>query len=289
MNLRWYDRILVALSGLVLIALGVCVILAAGNVIQLPEAIAFDTWLGTGWQWMPLIFLAGILIIVWGMWLFIRPFRRKGDARGKYYLLKGEDDGDVKISINAIDHLVHKCVSAYTQIVSTKVKITGKEDAMVITLHMTVKTDVRIPNLVDEVRADIIRSLEHSAGVTVSSVQIYVDATKDDKDGEMKYIEAKSKEPEPVFTEKMEEPVFYTPSAPVVQAAPEPPVMPKEPTIAELKKEIDLGPDEPMPVTLSDGAFPFPEEEAGVPLEIYTPDIPLENDENQKGAGTDAG
>lgn len=283
MKLRWYDRILVALSGLVLIAVGVCVILAAGGVIDLPAPIAFDSWLGSGWQWMPLVFLAGALIVVWGLWLFIRPFRRGSEPGGRYYVLKGKDDGDVKISVHAIEHLVHKSIGAYGQIVGSKVKISGKEDAMQITLHLTVRTDVSIPALVEDVRADIIASLEHSAGVHVDHVSVYVDATKDEKgEDDIKYLDAHGKttkdepEEEPINTTS-----FYT--TPVVvtgDAKPreDEPSLAKEPTIEELKREIDLGPDEPLPVELSSQAFPFPEKEAGVPLEIYTQDVPIKGD-----------
>lgn len=278
MNLRWYDRVLVALGGLVLVALGVCVILAAGGVITLPAPLAFDSWLGDGWQWMPLIFLAGIVIIFWGLWLFIRPFRQ-GAQRGRYYVVKDEADGDVKISVHAIDHLIQKCIKQYGQVAHAKVRIGGKEDAMRITLHMTVRTDVNIPMLVEELRDDIKQQLDQSAGVTVSAVEVFVDATKDDKEGEVKYLEAgsHSKRDEPV-----EDPIntasFYT--TPVVvtgEARPkaDPPAMAKEPTVAQLKKEVDLGPDEPLPVDLSAQAFPFPEEAAGVPLEIYTEDVPI--------------
>lgn len=287
MRLRWYDRILFALSGLVLVALGVGVVLVAGNVIQLPEAVALDTWLGTGWQWLPLLFLVGIVLIIWGLFLLVRPFRSGEKAGGKYYVLKDASDGDVKISLHAIDHLVHKVLDAYAQVTASKVKIGGKEDAMEITLHLTVRSDVSIPSLVDEVKEDIKRSLQHSAGVTVSSVKVFVDATKDDKGAaEMKYIEAKSAaQQEAPVEDFINTPSFYT--APVVITGdadkPEAPA-PVEPTVAELKKEIDLGPKEPLPVDLSAQAFPFPEAEAGVPLEIYTADVPIKDTEEDADA-----
>lgn len=287
MKLRWYDRILVALSGLVLMALGVCVILAAGGVITLPEAIAFDTWLGDGWQWMPIVFLAGALLFIWGLWLLIRPFRRGSEHGGKYYTLQSEEDGNVRISVNAIDNLVHRAIDAYPQIVSSKVRIGGQEDAMEITLHLTLHSDVRIPELVEELRADIKQSLQHSAGVTVKTVQIYVDATKAEKGDQqdVKYIEAKNRamreEPAADFINTTN---FYT--TPVVvtgDSTPEEPITKDEPTVAELKEEIDLGPDEPLPVKLSEQAFPFPEKEAGVPLEIFTADVPIKDDTQGDG------
>ena len=59
MKLRWYDRILVALSGLVLAAAGVAVVLWGCGAIRLPEPFALDLWTGGDWQWLPVIFLGG--------------------------------------------------------------------------------------------------------------------------------------------------------------------------------------------------------------------------------------
>lgn len=283
MTLRWWDKILIALSGLVLIALGVCVILAAGGVIELPAAIAFDTWLGTGWQWMPVVFLAGALMIIWGLVLLIRPFRRSGDARGKYYTLQSEPDGNVRISVSAIDHLVRRCIDAYGQVATAKVKIGGQEDAMTITLHLTLTGDVQIPSLIEELRDDIKRSLQHSAGVTVQSVQVYVDATKDDRQDGAKLLTGTVADSRDAVSDPINTVVFSkTPVVVTDDPAPDDaPAGRPEPTVAELKKEIDLGPEEPLPVTLSDDAFPFPEQEAGVPLEIYTRDVPIDDDDKE--------
>lgn len=274
MKLRWYDRILVALGGLVIAALGVCVVLAAGGVITLPREIAFDTWLGSGWQWMPLVFVVGALIIIWGLYLFIKALRR-GSEGGKYYTLQSEADGSVRISVSAIDHLVHKCVDAYPEITHAKVRIGGREDAMEITLHVTVASNVRIPELVEGVRQEIKAHLKRSAGVTVEKVQIYVDATKEEQGknapehGRASLPDERDDYMNVASFDKT--PVVVTDDAPPSHI----PVMANEPTVAELKKQVDLGPDEPLPVDLSSGAFPFPEKEAGVPLEIYTADVPI--------------
>lgn len=279
MKIRWYDRLLMFLSGLVIIALGVCVILIASGVIDLPQAIALDTWLGDGWQWLPIVIAVGILLVLWGLFMVIRPFRI-GKRSRKYYTLQNEKDGKVRISVHAIDHLVHKCLSKYEAIESARVHIGGHEDAMEITLHMALQSEVRIPELLDTVRSDIKQSLMHSAGVTVESVQVYVDETRNSgRDEEKKLI------PTVTTTQINEEPAddyintasFYT--TPVVVTGDRKPELEHplidEPTVQELKEEIHFGPDEPMPVKLSDDAFPFPEKEAGVPLEIYTPDVPI--------------
>lgn len=287
MKLRWYDRVLVALSGLVLMALGACVILAAGGVIALPEPIAFDTWLGDGWQWMPLIFLAGALLVIWGLFLFLRPFHR-GEERGKYYTLQSEDDGNVRISVGAIDHLVRRAIDAYDQVLTAKVKIGGQEDAMQVTLHLTLVSDVRIPELVEMLREDIKASLKRGAGVTVAVVQVYIDATRDEKGDGVRKLPAPPAEDAQAPREVVNAVVFSKmPAAPEAAAPAQAPQYEAEPTVAELEKEIDFGPDEPLPVTLSGQAFPFPEEEAGVPLTIYTHDVPPDEDPDEEDADDD--
>lgn len=275
MQLRWYDRILVALGGLVLVALGVGVILAAGGVITLPEPLAFDSWLGTGWQWMPLIFLAGALIVAWGLWLVIRPFRR-ADKSGRYYVLKDTEGGDVRISVSAIENLVNRRLGAYEPILGSRIKIGGREDAMQITLRLTLRTDVQIPNLIDEVRDDIKQSIQHSAGVDVSGVKVFVEATKDDgaSKTEMKYIEANSGAIEtpqaaPAKAEAeadyLNTAAFYT--TPIVvtgDGKAHTAVKPEDSDADASARPADTAPDaqtdEPLIKTLSEEAFPFPEE-----------------------------
>ncbi len=296
MKMRWYDRILVSLSGLVLIVLGVIVMLAGGGVIELPGPLALDRWLGTGWRWMPLVFLAGLLLIAWGLWLLLRPMMRRDEKSGRYYTVHDGGEDSVHISVQALDHLVHKCLDRRDEILSATVKITGQEDAMRILLRMTVRSGIVIPSLVAQVRSEIKRYVEQCAGVTVESVRIVVEATKEAK-GEPEAealppasgVPASVAEPFEAFAAK---PVLDTepiPQAEPVRAQeferartvwtpepPEPPVSTPEPpeeawTFVGAETElpeaepIPLGrvleddiPDEKIP--LSSGAFPFPGE-----------------------------
>ncbi len=287
MKLRWYDRILVSVSGLILVALGVLVMLAAGGVLSLPEPFALNAWLGDGWQWMPLIFLAGLLLIAWGGRLFLRPLIRRGEAGGKYYTVSGGETG-VVISVQAIDHLVRKCLETWPEILSAQVKIGGQEEAMHLTLRVTLRSNVRIPELLRDVRAEIKDYIEECSGVTVQSVRVIVEATKDAREAqkqELKLLPQKREESSPApapadFHNTEELPaVSEAPAAESApegvpdgpEAAPEPdyrPVLSAQESMpadaleaAPAEPEIDFGPIEPLPVTLSPGAFPFPAQE----------------------------
>lgn len=185
MNLRWYDRVLIALSGLLLAALGVLATLMGGGVVR-PESFTLDFWLGDGWQWMPVIVLGGLLLLAWGVWMIIRPFVETSDTSGRYYILKDRGDGEVQISVQALDHLVHRALGVWPEILSAHVRIGGQEDAMHITLRTTIQANVRIPELIGEVRAKIKQYVEECAGVRVESVKVIIVATKDAKQDEGK-------------------------------------------------------------------------------------------------------
>ena len=81
MKLRWYDRILVALSGLVLAALGVMIVLCGCGAVHLPEPFALDVWTGGDWQWLPAIFLGGLLVFLWGILARRRKARKAAAAQ----------------------------------------------------------------------------------------------------------------------------------------------------------------------------------------------------------------
>ena len=116
MRLRWYDRILVALSGVVLAVLGAGVILCGCGVIRLPQGIALDLWTGQDWKWLPVIFLGGLLLFVWGVHLIVRPLCPKRDLHGRYFTVKTNGEDTLSISVSALDQLVRKCLDAHPEV-----------------------------------------------------------------------------------------------------------------------------------------------------------------------------
>ncbi|MDR0928840.1 MAG: alkaline shock response membrane anchor protein AmaP [Oscillospiraceae bacterium] len=182
MTLKWYDRALIALSGLVLAALGVLLALLGSGLLS-AEAFGLDIWLGTGWQWMPILCAAGALLMAWGLRLI---WRQLIPARGgAYYSLGGAGEaGGVQIAVQALDHLVRKSLGTHPEILTSHIRIGGREDAMQITLRLTLRTGVRIPALVAQVRQEIKAYVEDCAGVTVQQIEIIVESTKDPRGGE---------------------------------------------------------------------------------------------------------
>jgi uncharacterized alkaline shock family protein YloU len=225
MTLKWYDRALIALSGLVLVALGVLAALLGSGLLS-AEAFGLDIWLGTGWQWLPIFCVVGVLLVAWGLrliWRQLMPVRG-----GAYYSLgDASDTGGVQIAVQALDHLVRKSLDTHPEILASHIRVGGQEDDMQITLRLTLRTGVRIPLLVEQVRREIKAYVEECAGVTVRQIEIIVESTRDARGG------AKAVPPETTEIR-----IAELPETPMPAPEPEP-----EPL-------IDLAP----------AAFPFPEE-----------------------------
>ncbi|HIQ61984.1 MAG TPA: alkaline shock response membrane anchor protein AmaP [Candidatus Avichristensenella intestinipullorum] len=285
MKLRWYDRVLVSLGGLMLAGLGILVMLAAGGVVGvfgLPDWLALDRWMGDGWQWMPLIFIAGLLLTVWGVYLFLRPLRAYGGAQDRYFSMGDAENGEMTISVQALDHLVHKCVDARPEILSAQVQIAGREDSIEVTLRMVLRADVRIPRLVEQVQAQVRQHLQDCAGVRVESVRIIVESTRDpNARASRASVKLASVEPQPlpqpdpaekdVRNDSLRPPVSAETPARQEEApeplrqeeAPEPLRQEEAPAFAAAQgADMDFGPREPLPVSLSEEAFPFPASDA---------------------------
>ena len=285
MKLRWYDRILVALSGLVLAAAGVAIVLWGCGAIRLPEPFALDLWTGGDWQWLPAIFLGGVLVFLWGVRLLVRPFCFKQDKQSRYFTVKTGESDSLSISVAALDQLVRKCVEACPEVTTSKIVITGQEKAMRVNVRVTLRGGVCIPEVVTRLQEQIKQYVTGCSGVPVETVRVIVEAAKDEGEsgesvrllkpveklppvdmGETEKAVQATVEPETTPEKTSEEvPVFVSEekadAEPANAAEPqEAPQTPEEPEKPQESLDFDFGPEEKLPVELSADAFPFPTE-----------------------------
>lgn len=206
MKMRWFDRALQLVCGILLLALGMLLLLFSAGALRF-DAFSMDALFTEPWQWTPVFMAAGVLLIVLGFRLAFVSF---GSKSGRYYAVQSGDSDHVRISIQAIDHLTRKCLRRYTEIYLSHVNIEGQHDAIVIHLRMTIRSDVRIPELVSEIRQDVKGYIEECSGVKVERVEVMVEATKD--------VDRQA-EPEPLPAPK-----------PLLPPTPEPAITPREVT-----------------------------------------------------------
>ncbi|MEG0767120.1 MAG: alkaline shock response membrane anchor protein AmaP [Clostridia bacterium] len=174
MKMHWYDRILIALSGLLLIAEGAMVAWAAFNVQPIWWNV--PSWIWTGDIYIVSCCTLSVLLLAWGVYLLCYPFRR--EKKIQYFEVANVQHGSLRISVQALDHLIQKCLARHPELTETTAKISGKEDRISVELRTSLLSDANIPRVVEALQAEIKQYLCACAGIQVETVGVIVEQTK---------------------------------------------------------------------------------------------------------------
>ena len=229
MKIRIADRVLVALAGVLLLALCACVI--AQSFFAVPVLATVEGMLvgKKAITWLPYVICA-VLLALSGYCIALL-FRRRRGKRG--FVLQDTDGGELSIALSAMDGLVCQCVAVHEEMQLLSSSIKTDRDGVVVDLRVALCNGVSIPLAVDALQKQIRQYVTSCSGVTVREVRVQVDAM-DGQPVETPYAVPtmlQSAVPAPLLTRGEEEPaekaihqrIFSDPEEPaqVVTAAPE--------------------------------------------------------------------
>jgi len=291
MKLRWFHRALQLVGGTILVGLGA---LLVWNGFARRQFSNINNQLHDLWNRSPIYIAGVVLLIALGFLLVFFAFRVK---RGRYYAVQTNDAGSVQISVQAIDHLIRKCVQRYDDVTLTSANVGGQHDAIVVRLRMAIRSDVRIPELVATIRAEVKEYIESCSGVKVERVEVIVDATKDaaDRQDAKKKTEAQT----PLLLSSVEDAETPTEHLGETYAEPlaEPPVLishdhapdgePQEQTFVDEREPVFISHTEPEDMLLSDvePIADVPDELVSLDAlepEMEEPEMSVENGDQQE-------
>lgn len=180
MKLRIADRILVAIAGLILIA---C---CAGIVAQM----FFETDLvalagkvfskNTPEFRVCLIALAAILFLL-GLYCILVLFRHR--RRRDKFILQKTDNGELAISLKALENLVAKCLEQHDELTVQSQHLENQRDGLLIRIRGTVAGGISIPLTVETLQKQIKQYVTACSGVEVKGIQVRIeDSGEDAKD-----------------------------------------------------------------------------------------------------------
>ncbi|MDR2657906.1 MAG: alkaline shock response membrane anchor protein AmaP [Oscillospiraceae bacterium] len=187
MRIRWYDRVLIALSGLLLLALGLLLIMTGIHEpkpvydfgIKLTQAFLGLTvvhWIREGlWYVLAVMIAAGLAISLWGVrqWISLIP-RRKHET---FFAATQIDRGTLSIARPALEHLVQKCVSEHPEMSVSKINISSENDKAMVRMRATMRSGVSMPKATAALKKEIVEYISECAGIEVSNVQVIVEDT----------------------------------------------------------------------------------------------------------------
>ena len=185
MKIRILDRILVAFSGLLMLA--GCVALAA-QLLFGKDVIGWVTKVLTSDQNRIWLIIALALLVILACYCILMLFRHHG-RRDKFVMQKTEN-GELSISLKAMESMVQKCLDPHKELTVQGVRLENQKGGLLIRIRGTVAGGVSIPLTVDALQQQIKQYVTACSGVEVKDIRVLVESSGPDATESLFAIEA---------------------------------------------------------------------------------------------------
>ena len=177
MKIRILDRILVALAGIILVA--VC----AGVMAQVFFGADVIGWISglliaENVKRRILIGVIAALLLALGVYCLLMLFRRQG--RKDKFVLQKLESGDLAISLTTVETMVKKCLDQHDEIKVEAVNLENQRDGLLIEIRGIVAGGISIPLTVDTLQRQVKQYVTACSGVEVKGVRIQVESSGED-------------------------------------------------------------------------------------------------------------
>lgn len=175
MKLRVIDRLLIALCGVILLALSVWMALDATRVVTpISEVLSWLLSVGTiRMVWLVALVCAALALL--GIYEISILFRRRKGKRG--FVTQRSENGEIAISVKSIESLVTKCAQKHGEITVQSVAVEEARDGLIIRLRATLASGMNIPLAVGTLQRQIKQYITACTGVDVREVRVKVEST----------------------------------------------------------------------------------------------------------------
>lgn len=171
MRIKFWDRLLAALSGL-LIALAAVGLFVFGIGV-LPVKLDLSVLEGPFALWQRVMMVAvSLLLLALGLHGILLLFHRR---REKGFIIQQTELGDMSISMNAMESMVKKCVDAHSELIVNSTRIHHSRDGIVVEIKITLQSGVNIPLTVNALQKQIKQYITSCSGVDVHQVRVMVE------------------------------------------------------------------------------------------------------------------
>ncbi len=171
MRIRFFGRVLAALTGLIVLFLGACVLIFGLGVF--PFKINLDLLEGPFVLWQRLVIIAAALVLcMLGIYNISILFRRRRD---KGFIMQHTEYGDMSISMHAMENMVKKCIDTHEELKVTHTRIHRTRDGVVVDIRISLANGVNIPLTVNALQKQIKHYITSCSGVDVKEVRVMVE------------------------------------------------------------------------------------------------------------------
>ena len=177
MRIRVLDRVLVAIAGLLLIA--ICAGLigqiffgkdVTGMVVKLitPKTTFAKVAIGIGTA----------ILLVLGVYCLLLMFRHR--KRKDNFILQKLESGDLAISLDTLESMVQKCLDQHSEIKTESIQLENQRDGLLIQICGTAAGGISIPLTVDTLQKQVKQYVTACSGVEVKGIRIQIESSGED-------------------------------------------------------------------------------------------------------------
>ena len=131
MKLKVWNKLLLVLGAVLVLVLGagmiftVCTDVVTYSVTKVADKVIKSTWTDYA------LLGCGIYLVLFGLYAMFLPRKLRYNRHG--FVVQKTENGDLRISIKAIESLVKRCIDMHEEINPEKVHVFDKETELVIT------------------------------------------------------------------------------------------------------------------------------------------------------------
>lgn len=269
MRIRILDRILVAIAGLIILA--ICAGLVAQVFFNVDMVAKASRVLSSENSWAKAGIIAACLVLLLiGCYCLLVLFRHR--RRKDRFILQKMESGDLAISLKAMETMVSKCLEQQSEIETQSIRLENQRDGLIIHIRGTVASGVSIPLTVDTLQKQIKQYVTACSGVEVKGIRVQIESSGEEAINAPFAIDAPAPTPLLQNAEKKEEDdsekEAETDDEPAVEDIPAAPVKSTAESAMEavenLKKEYEEEYEDDRPI--HQRLFSTPEEPCIMPM-----------------------
>ena len=204
MKIKFWDRIVLFFGAIIVIAAGAALIVAGLQVTGfMIDALPF---------WARIVSICvGALSVLFGVYLLAFP--RKFRTGRHDFVVQRTDNGELRISVKAIEGLVQKCIDMHDEIKVVSQRIHNTREGVVVDLNIALANNISIPLAVAALQKQIKQYLSASSGIDVTEVRVSVDTAQFPMKGRAEAEAAETPQAEPE-SQEADAPAQEEPKAP---------------------------------------------------------------------------
>lgn len=167
--MKFIDRLLLLIAGLVFIAFAGLFAVVVIGVISIDQITAVIQSLPKGWLTVVIMSAAVCVLLFVGIkLLFMRPKKDKIQS----CLINNDEDGEIFISVSAIDNIVKMAILSFPDVKNLKVRIKATRTGVVVFGKIFAPVGVNTPELLTGIKTLVKQFVEEKSGICVDQIRL---------------------------------------------------------------------------------------------------------------------